>query len=160
MERVVRSAPERDGKRSSRHLPEAGCGGGLAEDVERRPISYDRLALGSLVLGRRLATFTEKGEFVGVMLPNAVGTVVTFFALQAFGRVPAILNFSTGSKNMRSAIESTRMKTVLTSRRFVEMASLQQTLDAIADDVDVVYLDDLKAKISVIEKLHFHLAGR
>ena len=39
---------------------------------------------------------TRAGERVGVLLPTSRASLVTFFALQADGRVPAMLNFSTG----------------------------------------------------------------
>lgn len=130
-----------------------GGGHRIAEDIERVPITYNKLTLGSLVLGRKIGSLTKKGEIVGLMLPNSVGAIVTFFALQAFGRVPAILNFSTGSKNMRGAITTAKIKTLLTSKRFVEMAKLQETVDALATDVKIVYLEDLRAKISIFAKL-------
>ena len=40
------------------------------------------------------------------MVPNSMGAVVTFFALQSEGRVPAMLNFSTGISNMLAAIRA------------------------------------------------------
>ncbi len=123
------------------------------EDVERKPMSYDRLILGCLVLGRRLSTITAKGEYVGVMLPNAVATAATFFGLQAFGRVPAMLNFSTGAKNMISAIEVAKLKAVLTSRRFVEMAKLEDQISALGAHTTIVYMEDIKSRINIADKL-------
>ncbi|MDA7946186.1 MAG: acyl-[ACP]--phospholipid O-acyltransferase [Hyphomicrobiaceae bacterium] len=125
----------------------------IVEDIERKPISYGRLVLGAMTLGRKLRTFTKKGEFVGFLLPNSVGASVTFFALQAFGRVPAMLNFSTGLKNMKAALETADVKTVLTSRRFVEMAKLEDTVAALSKEVQIVYLDDLKDEITLADKL-------
>ena len=55
-----------------------------------------KLVAGALVLGRKFAALTEPGERVGVLLPNVNAAAVAFFALQAFGRVPAMLNFSAG----------------------------------------------------------------
>ena len=65
----------------------------VIEDIERAPAHYKKIILGAFVLGRKIAASTEPGERVGVLLPNSLGGVVTFFALQAFGRVPAMLNF-------------------------------------------------------------------
>ena len=104
------------------------------------------------MLGRQLAKSTRKGEYVGVMLPNSVGAVVTFFALQAFGRVPAMLNFSTGTKNMVAALTAAEIKTVLTSRRFVEMARMTETLERLGAHAKIVYLEDLKDGISVVNR--------
>jgi len=124
----------------------------IAEDVDRKPINYGRFVLASIVLGRKLAASSRKGEYVGVMLPNSVGAVVAFFALQAFGRVPAMLNFSTGTKNMIAALTAARIKTVLTSRRFVETARMTETVESLSAHAEIVYLEDLKGKISVADR--------
>ena len=63
------------------------------------------LGLGALVLGRKLAGFTQPREHVGVLLPNVQALAVTLFGLSAFGRVPALLNFTAGVKNLRAAGE-------------------------------------------------------
>ena len=125
----------------------------MVEDAERKPLGYNGLVTAALVMGRHLARRTRRGEFVGVMLPNAVGAAVTFFALQAFGRVPAMLNFSTGAKNMLSALSAAEIKTVLTSRRFVEMGKLEDVLADLAGQAEIVYLEDVKAGLGVLAKL-------
>ena len=83
--------------------------------------------LGAAVLGRRLAALEVKpAATVGVMLPNANGAVVTFMALQAFGRVPAMLNFS-GRRRRRCSPPAPPRPTsrvVLSSRAFIERAKL------------------------------------
>lgn len=125
----------------------------IAEDIERKPMTYSRLVLGSLILGGKLKKQTKAGEYVGIMLPNAVGTLVTFFGLQAYGRVPAMLNFSTGQKNILAAIGAAKIRTVLTSRRFVEMADMGDTISAIEKVTHVVYLEDLRQQVTMLDKL-------
>ncbi len=98
-------------------------GGKLAiEDADNQKLTYDRLVLASLVLGGRLTKGTRKGETVGVLLPNVAGLAVTFFALNGFGRVPALLNFTAGQRNIVSAAKTVLLHTVVTSRRFVDAA--------------------------------------
>ena len=75
------------------------------EDPERQPITFGRLVLGSLVLGRKLAGLTRSARHVGVLLPNVQAIAVTLFGLNAFGRVPAFLNFTAGLKNLKAACE-------------------------------------------------------
>jgi acyl-[acyl-carrier-protein]-phospholipid O-acyltransferase/long-chain-fatty-acid--[acyl-carrier-protein] ligase len=130
----------------------------IVEDIERKPMSYDGLVLGSFVLGRRLARITKAKEYVGLLLPNSVGAAVTFFALQAFGRVPAMLNFSTGTKNMVAALAAAEIKTVLASRRFVEMANLDGAIEVLAQHARIVYLEDLREKLSIVDKITGYLA--
>ncbi|MCB2100161.1 MAG: AMP-binding protein [Rhodobacterales bacterium] len=125
----------------------------VVEDVERAPLTFNGLVLGALVLGRRLAALAPRGGAVGVMLPNANAAVATFYGLQAFGRVPAMLNFSAGAGNMLSAIRAAKLDTVVTSRRFVDQANLADAVAALADAVRVVYLEDVRDAITWRHKL-------
>ena len=50
---------------------------------------------------------------------------VTFFALQTIGRVPAMLNFSAGAVNIGAACRAAEVKTILTSRAFVEKGNVR-----------------------------------
>ncbi len=104
---------------------------------------------GAVVLGRKLAAITRPGEHVGVMLPNAVGTVVTFFALQSQARVPAMMNFTAGAEAMLSCCAAAQVRTVLTSRRAVQKGKLDKLVEAVATKVRVVYLEDVRASIGL-----------
>ncbi len=125
----------------------------ICEDVERKPLKFRKLIQGSILLGSKFAQKTEKGENVGVMLPNSCGAVVTFFALQAFGRVPAMLNFSAGAQALVSAINTAQIKTVLTSRRFVELGRLTDIVDEMAGHTEIVYLEDVRKDINFGDKV-------
>ncbi|MEA2770198.1 MAG: acyl-[acyl-carrier-protein]-phospholipid O-acyltransferase, partial [Acetobacteraceae bacterium] len=116
-------------------------------------LTYGRLLLGSVVLGRKLAAFTDPGEHVGVMLPNAVGTAVTFFALQSQARVPAMMNFTTGADGMLSCCAAAGIKTILTSRRAVQKGKLDRLVEAVSANVRFVYLEDVRASIGLTDKL-------
>ncbi|MGE5476330.1 MAG: acyl-[ACP]--phospholipid O-acyltransferase [Bacteroidales bacterium] len=128
------------------------------EDVSRKPMSYDRLVTSGLALGRVLARKTETGEAVGVLLPNTNAAAAVFFALQARGRVPAMLNFSTGPGNVLAACEAACIRTVLTSRRFVEQARLSATVEALQARLSVLYLEDVAAGMGPLAKLYGLLA--
>jgi acyl-[acyl-carrier-protein]-phospholipid O-acyltransferase/long-chain-fatty-acid--[acyl-carrier-protein] ligase len=125
----------------------------ILEDVERRPMTYKKLLLGSLVLGRHLAKTVPGGHPVGVMLPNVIANPVVFFALQLFGRTPAMLNFSTGPSNLLAACEVAGIRTVLTSRRFVQQARLEKLTEPLAKSVDIVYLEDVRTAIRASDKV-------
>ncbi len=125
----------------------------VAEDLERKPLSYDRLITATLCLGRVFKKITVTGENVGVMLPNSTKTLCTVLSLQLYGRTPAMLNFSTGSAGMLSACSTAKIKTVLTSRRFIELAKLQDEADRLSQQVDLLYLEDLANQITPLSKL-------
>jgi acyl-[acyl-carrier-protein]-phospholipid O-acyltransferase / long-chain-fatty-acid--[acyl-carrier-protein] ligase len=135
-----------------------GMGKLILEDAERKPLSYKQLILSSLVLGDKLASLTTKRENVGVLLPNVNGMVVTLFGLNAFGRVAALLNFTAGTKSMTAAVQTAQIRTIITSRRFIDSAKLEDAIAALAavgggGEVRVLYLEDIRRSISASDKI-------
>jgi acyl-[acyl-carrier-protein]-phospholipid O-acyltransferase/long-chain-fatty-acid--[acyl-carrier-protein] ligase len=130
-------------------------GGGhvIADDIEFRPMTYRNLVTASFALGGVLAKRTAVGERVGVLLPTSRASVVTFFALQAEGRVPAMLNFSTGPAAAQSACLGAEITTVVTARKFVEKAKLEAMIAALEAKTTVVYLEDLRGEIGIVTRL-------
>ncbi len=126
----------------------------ILEDQERRPLSYTDLIRASFALGRKIAAVTQRGERVGVLLPSSSGAVVTIFALHAFGRVPAMLNFTAGLRNLRAAVALAGVTQVLTSRRFIEQGKLHDLIDALESRCVVTYLEDVRRKIGAVDKAY------
>ncbi len=125
----------------------------VVEDVEHKPLSYNKLILASLILGQKIADISQKGEHIGVLLPNVGGVAVTFFALSAYGRVPAMLNFSAGLRNIKAACKAANIKTILTSKRFIEQAELGELIEGLKDNINIVWLDDIKEAITLKDKI-------
>ncbi|HFQ15552.1 MAG TPA: 2-acylglycerophosphoethanolamine acyltransferase, partial [Rhodobacteraceae bacterium] len=137
-----------------------GGGKEILEDIERQPMSYNRLILASLVLGGKLAAMSRRGEAVGVLLPNVAGLCAVIFGLNAYGRVPAMLNFSAGAKNLSSALTTGVISTVITSRRFIKtagledvIAALEQTEGVAGKKTTIIYLEDVRKRIGVKDKV-------
>jgi acyl-[acyl-carrier-protein]-phospholipid O-acyltransferase/long-chain-fatty-acid--[acyl-carrier-protein] ligase len=124
----------------------------VAEDLERKALTYDTLITRTIGLGNALAKLTKEGENVGVFLPNSTKTLVTILALQCHGRVPAMLNYSTGSVAMLSACRTAQVKTVLTSRQFIEKGKLSDETEALMKQVQLVYLEDIAQQIKAKDK--------
>lgn len=123
------------------------------EDTNRKPLSYGRLITGSLILGKHITQGTEVGEALGLLLPNANATAVSFFAAQVYGRVPAMLNFTAGPRNVLSACAAAGVRTVVTSRTFIEKARLEPLIEALEGTVRLVYLEDVRDRVSLADKL-------
>lgn len=130
-----------------------GGGHTVAEDLERQPLSYDELITRSIILGKLVLPLTHATESVGVLLPNSTKTLSVILGLQLYQRVPAMLNYSIGSAGMASACATGKISTVLSSRKFIELANLADEAAALAKHVRLVYLEDLAASLSTFDKL-------
>ena len=125
----------------------------IIDGADGKALSFDQLVLAGMVIGRPLARKARQGEKVGVLLPNVSGVAVTFFALAAFGRVPAMLNFSAGVRNLVAAAVTADLKVIVTARAFIEQAGLQQAVEALSRHSEIVYLEDMREGLSRMDKL-------
>jgi acyl-[acyl-carrier-protein]-phospholipid O-acyltransferase/long-chain-fatty-acid--[acyl-carrier-protein] ligase len=140
----------------------AAHGGGhrIIEDPATAPLTYDRTIAASFVLGRRLSRGTEPGDTVGLMLPNSVGAALAFLALQATGRVPAMLNHTAGADGVLAACRTARLRRVITSRRFVEFAKLAALAERLAGEVELIWLEEVREGLGIVDKLYGEIALR
>ncbi|MEO0730949.1 MAG: AMP-binding protein, partial [Pseudomonadota bacterium] len=132
----------------------------MLEDPENPALTYGRLIIGSLVLGKKLSAFSRRGETVGLLLPNTNAMAVSVLSLNAYGRTAALLNFTAGIRNILSAVDTSEVTTIVTSRRFIQMAELEPVRDALAASKTpdgkarrVVYLEDVRKTVGTFDKL-------
>jgi acyl-[acyl-carrier-protein]-phospholipid O-acyltransferase/long-chain-fatty-acid--[acyl-carrier-protein] ligase len=126
----------------------------IAEDVERKPLTYGQFILRAFTLGRALNRLDAGQPALGIMLPNTTATTISFFALQAFGKTPAMINFSAGAAQIVLACGLAQLRTILTSKRFIKTAKLEGTIaDLAAAGIRIAYLEDVAAEIGLAGKL-------
>ena len=130
-----------------------GKGRVAVEDPITGSLTYKRLLIGAEVLGRKLMPLAGKGEAIGVMLPNANGAAVTLLGLMSAARVPAMINFTAGASNIAAACKAAEVKTIVTSRAFVEKGRMGPLIEALQAEVRIVYLEDVRATVSTGDKL-------
>ena len=130
------------------------------EDPLGTRLSYGRLILGAQVLADKLEPLAREGQAVGVLLPNSAGVAVTFFALQAIGRVPAMLNFSAGAQSVIAACRAAEVKSVVTSQAFIEKGRLGALIEQLRGaGITIHYLEDIRARIGLDDKIRALLRG-
>jgi len=123
------------------------------EDPVSGTLSYKRLLVGAAILGAKLMPMAREGRAIGIMLPNANGAVVTILGLMTAGRVPAMINFTSGAANILSACRAAQIDTILSSRAFIEKARLGNLVAAIEKAVRIIYLEDIRAGITLADKV-------
>jgi acyl-[acyl-carrier-protein]-phospholipid O-acyltransferase/long-chain-fatty-acid--[acyl-carrier-protein] ligase len=131
----------------------------ILEDQDRKPLTYRDLIRACFALGRKIAARTRSAERVALLLPTSAGGVVTFFALQAIGRTPVMLNFTSGPRNLKAALGLTEVRLILTSRRFIAQGRLEELVGELEQVATIVYLEDVRASIGVADKLYAAAAG-
>jgi acyl-[acyl-carrier-protein]-phospholipid O-acyltransferase/long-chain-fatty-acid--[acyl-carrier-protein] ligase len=131
----------------------------IFEDNNRDPLTPRGLLIRILLLARAIRQQGEPGENIGVLLPNVIATPVLFLALQYRGRVPAMLNYTVGGQALVLACRTGRLRRVYTSRKFVEAAKLEPILETLRLEVEVHFLEDLRAQIGWFDKLLAALAA-
>jgi acyl-[acyl-carrier-protein]-phospholipid O-acyltransferase/long-chain-fatty-acid--[acyl-carrier-protein] ligase len=150
----------------------------VMEDASGTELTYRKLMVGVRVLADALAsrmggpsstsapssgagaggTAPSQDQRVGVLLPNVNGMPVTLLSLWALGKVPAILNFSTGPTVMVACCQLAGLKQVITSRLFLERARLKPEPFTQAG-IELVFLEDVRATISGFDKFTALLAS-
>lgn len=124
----------------------------LLSDIRFKPENFGQVLRGALALGRLTSRHTAEGENVGVVMPNAAPTVMLLFGLFSKRRVPAMINYTSGVDGMQNAIDIALIKTIFTSRVFVEKAKLGEKIAALRN-VRVIYLEDLRPQFGLGDKL-------
>jgi acyl-[acyl-carrier-protein]-phospholipid O-acyltransferase/long-chain-fatty-acid--[acyl-carrier-protein] ligase len=123
----------------------------VLEDASLQTLTYRKLMVGVDVLAEGLESVLGSGERVGVLLPNANATPVLLLALWSLNKVPAVLNFSSGIPTMLACTELAGLKTIVTSRVFIERAKLK--MDGFEKaGLNLVYLEDVRARITGSQK--------
>ncbi|CDL83698.1 Bifunctional protein aas (Includes: 2-acylglycerophosphoethanolamine acyltransferase; Acyl-(acyl-carrier-protein) synthetase) [Xenorhabdus cabanillasii JM26] len=121
------------------------------EDIALKEDSYHTLLKKILAVSRILERFTQEGERVGFLLPNATVMATAIYGASLRGRVPALLNYTAGSSGVKNAIQAATIKTIVTSRQFLEKGQLTNLPEQVTE-VNWVYLEDLKDTITRDDK--------
>jgi len=116
-------------------------------------VSYKAALLRALILSRKLESYDPR--FIGVMIPNSAGAILTVIAALMTGRVPVMINYSTGAaQNCQLAQRRLDFRTIITSRKL--LAKIK------CPEVDgMVFIEDIAASVSAVSKFTGALgAGR
>ena len=122
-------------------------------DSTGRSLTFGRALVSSLLLGEWLRRHAADQTNVGLLLPGSVGGALANVGTAMAGKVAVNLNFTAGPESMAYAIERASIRTILTSRRFLAKAEIEQT-------PRMVMLEDLLTQFTTFAKLRMLIAAR
>ena len=132
------------------------CSSQLAmADSTGMKLTYGQALIATLAFARAIHRRTVGQEMVGLMLPASVGGALANIAALAAGRIPVNLNFTAGGDSIAIAIERCKIKTIITSRTFLDKSGIAAT-------PAMVFLEDIRKSVTRTDKvtalLHAKLA--
>jgi acyl-[acyl-carrier-protein]-phospholipid O-acyltransferase/long-chain-fatty-acid--[acyl-carrier-protein] ligase len=127
---------------------------GLAlADSSGRELSFGRALTGALLLAGWLRRCRRGERMVGIVLPATAGAALANAAVLLSGKIPVNLNFTAGHEAMQAAVGRCGLKTLLSSRAFLEKAGL-------AEMPGMVLLEDLLGALTARRRIAAALMAR
>ena len=120
----------------------------FADDTTGVKLTWGRTLVGALVIARAIARRVRGEKHVGILLPSCCPAMLCNVAVALLGKSAVNLNFTVGTAAFASALRQCGMKTILTSRKFVERFP-----DLPVPEGTYVFLEDLMKGVGAAAKL-------
>ncbi len=121
-------------------------------DGDGKKFSFKELTRAAFALGGALGRMTTPKERVGVLLPTGAGAMIAFFALLSRGRVPAMLNFTAGSRNLLAACKAAEVTKIVTAKKFIDIAGLEKLIEELSLGAEIIQLEDVREMLTWRDK--------
>jgi acyl-[acyl-carrier-protein]-phospholipid O-acyltransferase/long-chain-fatty-acid--[acyl-carrier-protein] ligase len=135
----------RAARRNPRHFAMA--------DGRTSKLSFGDSLIKTVFLARRLRLLWKDQKMVGVLLPPSIPGALVNWAALLLGKVPINLNYTSSKESMASCASQCGLKTVVTSRLFLEKVKLEAP-------GELIYAEDLAENPRLGETLAALLAAK
>ncbi|MGA7931762.1 MAG: acyl-[ACP]--phospholipid O-acyltransferase [Candidatus Sulfotelmatobacter sp.] len=109
-------------------------------------LSFGGALTRTVFLARRLRPIWRDQKMVGILLPPSVPGALVNLAALLMGKVPVNLNYTASNEVLASCAKQCELKTVITSRAFLERVHIQPPTQA-------TMLEDLAKEPRILERL-------
>ncbi len=124
----------------------------IIDRTTEKRIDYSKALIASLLLQKKIMNY--KDGFIGVMIPNSAGSILTIIGIHFAGKVPVMINYSTGAaENAEYAQKKCGFRTIITSRALLEKIGCRLVKG-------MVFIEDIMASISKGDKLKAALRSK
>lgn len=115
-------------------------------------VTYNKALIASLLLSSKFKEYSE--HYIGVMLPNSAGAVLATVAILMSGKVPVMINYSTGAeRNALFAQNKCSFKTIITSSALLEKIGAPKV-------EGMIFLEELMKEFTIVDKLKMALVAK
>ena len=115
-------------------------------------LTYERLFVASRAMAERFREFPEPN--IGLLMPASVAGDLALVALHLAGKLPVVLNWTTGPGNLEHAVKLMGVKRVITAKAFIDRTQL------VVPGAEFVHLEQVRKSIGKLELLKSLLALR
>lgn len=124
----------------------------IIDKGRERRTTYGKALIASLILARRVKKY--KDGFIGIMIPNSAGSILTVIGVLMAGKVPVMINYSTGAaKNCEYAQKKCGFKRIITSRALLEKIGCRLV-------PGMIFIEDVFEQLSAKEKIQAALKSK
>lgn len=116
-----------------------------------RKLTYSRALIAAIILARKIEKYSD--GYLGILLPTSAGCGLSVFAALMAGKVPVMINYSTGAEaNTRYAQDHCGFTPVMTSRALLEKTGCKEV-------EGMIFIEDVLVGISGLERLQAALTA-
>jgi long-chain-fatty-acid--[acyl-carrier-protein] ligase len=123
-----------------------------AADDMAGAVTYERLLTAAVAMSRRFVALPAAN--VGLMMPASVACDIALLALHLAGKLPVVLNWTTGPANLAHAARIMDLTHVVTSRAFIDRTAIE------IEGVEYLFLEKLRKGMGKVELLRTLLMVR
>ncbi|HXR32764.1 MAG TPA: acyl-[ACP]--phospholipid O-acyltransferase [Verrucomicrobiae bacterium] len=135
--------------RTARRNPRHFC----MADGRTPKLTFGDAVIMTVFLARRLRPLWNGQQMVGILLPPSIPGALVNWAALLLGKVPINLNYTTSNESLASCARQCELKTVVTSKLFLEKVRIQPP-------GEIIYVEDLAENPRIAEKLAAFLSAK
>jgi long-chain-fatty-acid--[acyl-carrier-protein] ligase len=117
-------------------------------DMRSGIMTYSQLKMRVILLALYIRTLP--GDHVGILLPASTGAYILILATQLAGKIPLMINWTTGSRHLQSIVELSGAKKILTAWSFIDRI---ENVDFGGIEENLLMLEEVREQLKLKDKL-------
>ncbi|NLG14584.1 MAG: AMP-binding protein [Lentisphaerae bacterium] len=129
----------------------------LLADQSKGVCTYKQMIVSIMVLRKAIAKIP--GDRVGILMPACLPVYIVYLATLFANKIPVLINWTVGLRNMRHCLKNAETKHILTSSALIERLE-GRGIDFAEIKENFHYLEEMASSISILTKLSYLLLSK